>query len=336
MLIIKINEIYFQIKNILFCVIFQQIRNLSDEEIKDNILRTLRTSDRFQSGKEIKKNISNWGLRKYLPPPIQIVIFDSSVKITTQYLKENTLVNLLTEEEGSDKIVLKKIAENVIYNPSDKNDNFSNSMESTSTSSAASSSTSTKSSSFSSVMNLIPKSPKIVPRSSTLRKRKLNSSVTSRSSEEPCPSTSSGTIDDDDVSVEDYQSSSSRRKTGPLRILEELIPRTPSFNGIHNPFRIPSPKKIDPNSKAVKSKLQRIDLSTKLAALKKSGVIIKKRQNLTAGQLKGEILIKKRKLDEKDIIVTADKKVIKRKRGRKNKNENEVSLLFLLYIIRLY
>uniref|UniRef100_T1GYI6 Uncharacterized protein n=1 Tax=Megaselia scalaris TaxID=36166 RepID=T1GYI6_MEGSC len=281
-----------------FCI----IRNLSDEEIKDNILRTLRTSDRFQSGKEIKKNISNWGLRKYLPPPIQIVIFDSSVKITTQYLKENTLVNLLTEEEGSDKIVLKKIAENVIYNPSDKNDNFSNSMESTSTSSAASSSTSTN---------------------STLRKRKLNSSVTSRSSEEPCPSTSSGTIDDDDVSVEDYQSLSSRRKTGPLRILEELIPRTPSFNGIHNPFRIPSPKKIDPNSKAVKSKLQRIDLSTKLAALKKSGVIIKKRQNLTAGQLKGEILIKKRKLDEKDIIVTADKKVIKRKRGRKNKNETE-------------
>lgn len=276
--------------------------------IKDNILRTLRTSDRFKSGKEIKKNISNWGLRKYLPPPIQLIKFDSSVKITTQYLRENTPVNLVNQEEDCDKIILRKNAENVIY-PTDKKENLSL-IPTTSNS----------------LVSFLPKSPKIIPRSSTLRKRKMNSFGTSRSSDESCPSTSSGTIDDENESVEEYPNTNSRRKMGPLKLLEELIPRAPSFNGIHNPFRYPSPKKLDPNSKAVKSKLHQIDLSTKLAALKKTGVIMKKKQNLTAGQLKGEIRIKKRKLDEKDIMVTADNK-IKRKRGRKPKNETEVSFL---------
>lgn len=288
---------------------FLQIQNLSDEEIKDNILETLRTSERFQSGKEIKKNISNWGLRKYLPPPIQLVIFDSSVKITTQYLKDNTLVNLITEEEGNDKVVLKKIAENIMYMPVKKDNSQSNSSVTGSTL----------------YTSLISKSPKIVPRSRTLRKRKMIYSGASRLSDDSCPSTSSGTVDDDIESVESDRNISSLRKVGPLKLLEELIPRTPSFNGIHNPFRIPSPKKIDQKSNEVKKKINRLELNSKLAALKKSGVILKNRQKLTAGQLKGEILIKKRKLGEKDILITAENK-IKRKRGRKPKNETEVSI----------
>lgn len=269
---------------------------------------TLRTSDRFQSGKEIKKNISNWGLRKYLPPPIQLVIFDSSVKITTQYLKENTLVNLITEDEGTDKIVLKKIAENVRYVDDKKGV--------TPLSSAVIASTSS--------ISLVPKSPKIVPRSRTLRKRKMISSRTSHSSEESYPSTTSGTMDDDADDMESNRNISFLRKVGPLKLLEELIPRTPSFVGVHNPFRIPSPKKTDQKSKEIRNRFNRFEFHSKLAALKKSGVIIKNRQKLTAGQLKGEILIKKRKLDEKDLIVTVENK-IKRKRGRKPKNDSEVN-----------
>lgn len=261
-------------------------------------------SDRFQSGKEIKKNISNWGLRKYLPPPIQLVIFDSSVKITSKYLKDNTLINLITEEEGSDNVVLKKIAENVSYVADEKQD-----IQQTSSCKTLSKTT----------ISFVPKSPKILPRSSTLRKRKMNFS--GRSSEEPCSSNTSGTMDYD--SIEGNRSISLIKKLGPLKLLEELIPRTPSFNGIHNPFRIPSPKKVDPK---IKSELIRLKFSTKIAALKRTGVIIKKRQKITAGQLKGEILIKKRKLVEKDIIVNADNK-IKRKRGRKPIHETEVSVI---------
>lgn len=284
---------------------FQQIRSLSEDEIKDKILNTLRTSDRFQSGKEIKKNISNWGLRKYLPPPIQLVIFDSSVMITTQYLKENTLLNLITADEGTDKIVLKKIAENMMMYVDDKKGV-------TQLSSAVIASTSS--------MSLVSRSQKIVPRSRTLRKRKMISSRISHSSDESYPSTTSGTIDDDDV--ESNRNISLLRKVGPLKLLEELIPRTPSFFGVHNPFRIPSPNKTDPKSKEIRNRFNRLEFNSKLAALKKSGVIIKNRQKLTAGQLKGEILIKKRKLDEKDIVTVENK--IKRKRGRKPKNDSEV------------
>ncbi|KAL5274704.1 PHF19 family protein [Megaselia abdita] len=281
----------------------KSIQNLSNEDIKTNIFETLRTSDRFQSGKEIKKNISNWGLRKYLPPPIQLVIFDSSVKITTQYLKDNTLVNLIDEEFECDKAVLRKNAENVMFVTETKE------QEPNSTVTASTSSITKQ------------KSTKIIPRSRTLRKRKMIYSGISRSSNDSCHSTSTRSLNDDKEYVHNDGSFVLHKKVGPLKLLEELIPRTPSFNGIHNPFRIPSPKKMYPKSKEVKTKFNRFDLNSKLAALKKSGVIIKNRQKLTAGQLKGEILIKKRKLGEKDIL--AENK-IKRKRGRKPKTETEV------------
>lgn len=269
---------------------------MSDNEIKSKISETLRTSERFQSGKEIKKNISNWGLRKYLPPPIQLVIFDSSVKITAQYLKENTLVNLLAEDDGNDKIVLKKKAENLIYLNNMKDNRETVNL----------------------FMSLSSKPLKIVPRCRTLRKRKVIYSRTSPSLDNFYP------FDISKANNEGNQDTLLFKKVGPLKLLEELIPRTPSFFGIHNPFRIPSPKKTNIKPKDMRRKLNKVELNSKLAALKKSGVIIKNKQKLTDGQLKGEILIKKRKLDEKDIMVTVENK-IKRKRGRKPKNEFEVN-----------